>query len=84
MTWRSGVQLDTKEKIVAILGDRWWPQTAEEEGDNKMIIFLLLCDIWKEPTERPHVGGVSVESRNGVPSRNICVINGQMTKASNT
>ena len=33
--------------------------------------------------ERPNVGGVSIRSRNGAPSRKGCVINGQMTKASN-
>ena len=24
--------LDSSEKTVVILGDRWWPQTAEKEG----------------------------------------------------
>ena len=29
------------------------------------------------------LGGVSIRSRNGAPSRKGCVVNGQMTKASN-
>ena len=37
----------------------------------------------KERNERPNVGGVSIRSRNGAPSRKGCVVNGQMTKASN-
>ena len=24
---------NTSEKTIAILGDRWWPQTAKHEGD---------------------------------------------------
>ena len=27
--------LDGSEKTIAILGDRWWPQTAQQEGDKK-------------------------------------------------
>ena len=37
----------------------------------------------KKRNERPNVGGVSVRSRNGAPSRKGCVVNGQTTKASN-
>ena len=25
--------LNGSEKTIAILGDRWWPQTAKQEGD---------------------------------------------------
>ena len=25
--------LDSREKTIAILGDRWWPQTAKQDGD---------------------------------------------------
>ena len=25
--------LDSNKKTIAILGDRWWPQAAKEEGD---------------------------------------------------
>ena len=26
-------KLESSEKTIAILGDRWWPQTAKQEGD---------------------------------------------------
>ena len=73
--------LDGDEKTIAILGNRWWPQAAKQEGDK--IIKKFLCCIWKQRNERPIVGNVSIRSRNGAPSRNGCVVNGQMTKASN-
>ena len=25
--------LENSEKTIAILGDRWWPQTAKQDGD---------------------------------------------------
>ena len=37
----------------------------------------------KKRSERPTVEDVSIRSRNGAPSRKGCVVNGQMTKASN-
>ena len=33
--------LDDWEKTIAILGDRWWPQTAKQDGDE--ICRRLLC-----------------------------------------
>ena len=53
-----------------------------EQGEDR-ISKQFLCSIWKKHNERPNVGGVSIRSRNGAPSRNRCVVNGQMTKASN-
>ena len=73
--------LNSSEKTLAILGDRWWPQAAKQEGDK--ISKRFLCNIWKQRNERPNVGGVSIRSRNGAPSRKECMVNGQMTKASN-
>ena len=75
-------RLESREKTIAILGDRWWPQTAKQDGDDR-INKQFLCNIWKKRNERPNVGGVSIRSRNGAPSRKGCVVNGQMTKASN-
>ena len=43
----------------------------------------FLCNMQKERNEHPNVGGVSIRSRNCAPSRKRCVVNGQMTKASN-
>ena len=74
-------RLESSEKTTAILGDRWWPQTAKQDGDR--ISKQFLCHVWKKRNERPNVGGVSIRSRNGAPSRKGCVGNGQMTKASN-
>ena len=74
-------RLESSEKTIAILGDRWWPQTAKQDGDR--ISKQFLCSTWKKRKERPNVGGVSIRSRNGAPSRKGCVVNGQITKASN-
>ena len=48
--------LDSSEKTIAILGDRWWPQTAKQEGDK--ISKKFLCYVWKKRLERPNVGRV--------------------------
>ena len=48
---------DSSEKTIAILGDRWWPQTAKQQGDKVSKKFL--CNIWKKRNKRPNVGGVS-------------------------
>ena len=74
-------RLESSEKTIAIPGDIWWLQTAKQDGDG--IRKQLLCNIWKKRNERPNVGGVSIRSRNGAPSRKGCVVNGQMIKASN-
>ena len=36
--------LDGSEKTIAILGDRWWPQTAKQKGGK--IRKLFLCTTW--------------------------------------
>ena len=44
----------------------------------------FLCNLWgKNVMSAQNVGGVSIRSRNGVPSRAECVLNGQIAKASN-
>ena len=58
--------LDSSEKAIAVLGDRWRPQTAKQEGDT--ISKKFLCNMWKKRNERPNVGGVSTRSRNGAAS----------------
>ena len=67
--------------MITILGDRWWPQTAKQEGDK--IIEKFLCNIVQKRIERPKVGSVSIRSRNGTVSRKGCEVNGPMTQASN-
>ena len=58
-------------------------QTVEQDRDR--ISEHFLCNIWKKRNERPNVVliGVSIRSRNGAPSRKECVVNAQITKASN-
>ena len=29
--------LDSSEKTIAILADRWWPQAAKQEGDKSIV-----------------------------------------------
>ena len=76
---------DTLDSEQTILGDRWWPQAAKLEGNKNSKKFR--CNIWKQRNERPNVGGVSIRSRNclerNAPSRKGCIVNGQVTKASN-
>ena len=36
--------LDSSERTIAILGDRWWPQTTTQEGDK--ISKTFICNIW--------------------------------------
>ena len=36
-------RLEGSEKTIAILGDRWWPQTAKQDGDR--ISKQFLCSI---------------------------------------
>ena len=68
-------------RTIAILGDRWGPQTAKQEVDT--ISQKLLSIGWKKVNERRNVGGVSIRSRNGGLTRKGCVVNGRMTRASN-
>ena len=80
-TEKFGTLDNSSEKTIAISGERWWLQMAKQEGDK--ISKPFLCNIWGKRHERPNVGGISIRSRNGAPSRKGCVVNGQMTKASN-
>ena len=34
--------LDSGEKTIAILGERWWPQAAEQEGDKISKTFSVI------------------------------------------
>ena len=72
-------RLESNEKTIAILGDRWWPQTARQDGDRTGKEF-----VGRSVNERPNVGGVYIRSRNDAPSRKECVVNGLMTKTSYT
>ena len=72
--------LGDSEKKTVILGDRWWPQTAREEGGTTSERCFVTCG--RDVTNlRSNVGGVSFRNRSGTPSRKRCVVNGGMTKA---
>ena len=38
--------LESSEKTIAILRDRWWPQKAKQQGDKISKDFL--CNVWKK------------------------------------
>ena len=78
------IALDSSEKTIAILGDRWWPQTAKQEGDKTIKKFLRTSVIYGKNVMSTQMLEMSVRSRNGAPSRKGCVVNGQITKASNS
>ena len=63
---------DSSEKTIAILGGRWWPQKAKQEGDK--MSKTKLCDTRIKRNERPNVGGALIRSMNHAPSRKGCVI----------
>ena len=71
--------LDSRGKTIAILGDRWWYETAKQDRDK--ICRRFLCSVWKKRNEYLAAEGVSPRSRNGAPSRKRCVVNGQTTEA---
>ena len=59
-------RLESSEKTIAILGDRWWPQTAKQQGDKikgEKMSKTVSCNKWKKRNERPNVGGVFIGSR---------------------
>ena len=73
--------LDSSERAIVILGDRWWPQATKQEEDKMSKNYIR--NIRKNVLSAQNVGRVSVRSRNGAMSRKECVVNGQTTKASN-
>ena len=68
-----------RERTISVLGDRWWPQTAKEEGDN---ISKTVYVTNGRNVLSAQMLEVSLRSRIGGPSQEGCVVNGQMTKAS--
>ena len=51
-------------KTIAIVIDRWSPQTTKQDGDRTNRHFP--CDIWTKRIELLNVEEVSTKSRNGV------------------
>ena len=54
--------LHSSEKTIAILGGRWWPQTAKRKG--RYIRIFFLCNIWKNVMSVQMLE-VSLRSQNG-------------------
>ena len=50
--------LDSSEKTIDIPGDRWWPQTAKQEGDK----ISNLCKIRKKNVVSAQMLEVSIRS----------------------
>ena len=48
---------DSSETTIAILGDRWWPQTTKQEGD--IISNIAVRNTLKKRNNGPNVGGAS-------------------------
>ena len=34
-------RLEGSEKTIAILGEKWWPQTAKQDGDRINIFYVI-------------------------------------------
>ena len=51
--------LDSSEKTIAILGDRWWPQAAKQEGIKTSEKKLrMVCITWEQRIQHPTIGGL--------------------------
>ena len=58
--------------------------TGRGSNDLQNYTWYFVCNnTGKKRNELQNVGGVSIRSRNGAPSRKGCVVDGQMTKPSN-
>lgn len=58
---------DSSKRAEAVLGDKWWSQTTNQEGNK--VCKRFLCDVLEKRNEHPNVGCVCIGSRNGAPSR---------------
>ena len=68
--------LDSSEKTIAIAGDRWRPQAVKQDKGIRLVkrFYVPYGNNVRAP---PTVGGVSIRSRNGVPSRKERVVIGR-------
>ena len=68
-------RLESSEKTIEIDGGRRWRNRTIGKANSFHIVY------GRSVNARPNVGGISIRSRNGAPSRKGCVVSGQMTKA---
>ena len=66
--------LDGSEHTIAILGNRWSPQTTKQDRGKMSKKYIL----HGENVISTQTLEVSITSWDGAPSRKGCVINGQM------
>ena len=76
-------RLDSGEKTNALLGDKWWPQGAKEEGAKISETFTCTIICGNDAMSAQVLQVSLIRGRNGAPSRKGCVVDGQMTKKSN-
>ena len=69
-------RLESSEKTIAILEDRWWPQTAKQEEDRISKQFYVIYGK-SINTQTLEVSPLGVGK--GVSSRMRCVVNDQTT-----
>ena len=73
-------RLEICEKTTAILGDRWWPQKANQDGDriSKQCTAMYGKSLMSAQTMEVSLLGVGMMIRL---VRDACSMNGQKTKA---
>ena len=82
--WCTEYSSSSREKTIANVGDRWWPQAVKQERA-KINRSNICNNVGRRHNERPMLRGVSIirSCLKSAPSRKGCVVDGQMTKASN-
>ena len=68
--------IESSEKTIAILGDRCGHRRRNRTGIRQAHSFYAIYGR-SVMSAQTNVGGVSVRSRNGAPSRKGCVVRGQ-------
>ena len=73
-------RLKSSEKTIAILGDRWWPQTTKQDRDR--ISKQCISSIYGRSVMSTQMLEVSIRTinKNGAPSPKEHVANDRMTK----
>ena len=79
--------IDSSEKTITtlLIGDRWWPQTAKQEGIDKLKASYVILVHRNNVMSAQYIGGVSLLGVGTVlrPYRKGFVIVGELTPASN-
>ena len=85
MAWRTAVTQNTiyseRTTVILVMRDRRWAQTAKHKGDKICKHFYGIHEKSVVSANMLEVSLLGVEM-DGAPSRKGCVVNGQITKAS--